>query len=130
MEHWIEVKKHPDYEVSNLGNVRKKGTGRLLSQSLNRPGGYQRVRIDGQIRYVHRLVYDSFIDGDHSNLEIIHVDGDRKNNNVSNLQSQERKGNRGFVPQIIRCRDCIHRGRNDFCTVSDDDFWCADGKLF
>ena len=47
-EYWITVRNHPDYEVSNLGRVRKKSSRKILAQSFNRSGGYLRVYMDGQ----------------------------------------------------------------------------------
>jgi len=101
----IEIwKAHPDIvgiEVSTLGRVRTldrtvpngNGTrlvkGHVLKQCDN-GSGYLRVRfsINGkQIkRSVHRLVAQTFIPN-HDNLpEVNHLDCDRKNNNVENLE--------------------------------------------
>lgn len=49
-EHWLEVKDNDSYEVSNLGNVRNKKTGKLLKPQLNRDGGYYRVAMSGKKR--------------------------------------------------------------------------------
>ena len=61
-EYWITVRNHPDYEVSNLGRVRKKFNRKILTQTFNRTGGYLRVHMDGKRYYVHRVVLSSFSD--------------------------------------------------------------------
>lgn len=85
-EIWLEIKDEPGYEVSNLGNVRNKKTGRGLKPRLNRPNGYLRVVINSHEKYVHRLVAGTFYDGDHEKDRVKHADGDRLNNTLPNLQ--------------------------------------------
>lgn len=75
-------------------NSRRKG---VLKPYIN-TGGYLRVnlyKIDGQIskRYVHRLVAESFISNP-LNLPVInHLDGNKKNNHISNLEWCTQKKN-------------------------------------
>ena len=47
MEHWIDVKDHPNYEVSNLGQVRNKKTGKILVPRGGSSNGSLRVHMDG-----------------------------------------------------------------------------------
>ena len=138
MERWVEIKDVPNYEVSNLGNVRNKRTGKLLAKMLNKEGGYERVNIGGKHRYIHRLVADAFYEGDHSNMDITHVDGDRRNNTVSNLECRTRKENirhsiiNGLkypaVVKVVRCKFCKHRHDDDVCKNKPDDFFCSYGE--
>lgn len=90
-EYWIDVKEVPGYQVSNLGRVRNSKTYRLLKQIPNREGGYNRVKMAGKHRYVHRLVADSFFDGDHSDMEVRHRDGDKTNNFIGNLRWDDKR---------------------------------------
>lgn len=92
-EMWVEAKGHPKYEVSSFGRVRRKSTGRLYKQSVNKKDGYLRVGMDGGHQYVHKLVLDSF--GDNPNwgfrdgarrMYIRHKDKNRLNNNLDNLE--------------------------------------------
>ena len=85
-EIWLDIRDHPNYEVSNVGRVRNKKTNRLLKPVLNREGGYYRVSLNGIRYYIHRLVADAFFDGDHRDMDVNHIDGDRLNNNLSNLE--------------------------------------------
>lgn len=95
------------YEVSNLGRVRsidrvifvnnkkRKLTGKLLELKCNR-GGYLICVLSNKktksIR-VHRVVAESFIPKIKGKLCINHLDNDRTNNNVSNLQWCTQKEN-------------------------------------
>lgn len=89
-ERWVPVKEDPDYEVSNRGNVRRRKDDRLLSQSLNKEGGYLRVYLNRRKYYTHLIVYHAFFNCDISKRDIKHIDGDRTNNNLANLEPVKR----------------------------------------
>lgn len=79
------------YEVSTLGNVYSIRTDRILKgQRTGDAGGYLGVDLSlGGIykRYlIHRLVAEAFIDNP-SQLSIVnHIDGNKQNNTLDNLQ--------------------------------------------
>lgn len=137
-EIWLDIRDHPNYEVSNVGRVRNKKTNRLLKPVINREGGYYRVSLNGIRYYIHRLVADAFFDGDHRDMDVNHIDGDRLNNNLSNLEWCTRKENiqhafiNGLrypsVVRVVRCKFCIHRYESDFCASRPDDFYCSEGE--
>lgn len=97
-------KKHPEIEkleVSSFGRVRTldkmvpngKHTqfvkGRVLKQFDHRNGYMQvNVRVDGKRtrKYVHRLVAQTFIENNGNLPMVNHLDCDRKNNHVENLE--------------------------------------------
>ena len=97
-------KAHPEYtgiEVSTLGRVRTldrmvwNGKGmRLVKGRVLKPwsdgNGYLKVgiQIDGKrkMKYVHRLVAETFIPNPDNLPQINHLDCDRANNNVDNLE--------------------------------------------
>lgn len=77
------------YSVSNLGNVRNDLTGRILKPSLN-SRDYKRVRLCKNAKtknyFIHRLVAFAFIPNP-DNLPVVnHLDEDRTNNRVDNLE--------------------------------------------
>ena len=87
-ERWMIVDECPNYEVSTKGNVRSKITGKMLHLQ-KRKSGYIKVGLwkEGKeyTRDVHRLVAKAFIPGDHT-LNINHIDGNKANNSVDNLE--------------------------------------------
>ena len=87
-ETWRPIDDFSNYEVSDLGRVRSNITGKILSQKNNR--GYDRVRMykDGVAsdKCVHRLVGKAFLDNPLNKKEINHLDGDKRNNRVENLE--------------------------------------------
>jgi hypothetical protein len=87
MEKWIDIEFDPRYEVSNLGDVRNKKTGRILKQ-VNLTNGYRQVNVSSKHRhqYVHRLVANAFIPNPDNKPEVDHIDKNRSNNNVDNLR--------------------------------------------
>lgn len=101
MERWETIKDHPNYEVSNLGKVKNTVTGRILKPHNN--NGYDRVRIEGRLYYVHRLVADAF----------------RNQGQYDDHRSEGR---------IVWCKDCIHRYEYDICEGEDDFFYCGHGE--
>jgi hypothetical protein len=91
MEIWKIVKSAPNYEVSNLGSVRNTKTGKTLKIATNN-SGYKLVclshRNQRQTGYIHRLVAEAFIKTDlDTNTSIVnHIDGDKSNNTIENLE--------------------------------------------
>ena len=89
MELWVSIKNFPNYEVSSHGRVRNIKTGRILKPGVNKHG-YEIVALSNSFERktsaVHRLVADNFYDGDHENLVVDHVDTNKRNNFIANLE--------------------------------------------
>lgn len=88
-EIWKKIDGFENYEVSNLGNVRRIGKERFLSIfSLSK--GYCGVQLckDGKSRAkkVHRLVAKAFIPNPENFPQVNHKDCDKKNNKADNLE--------------------------------------------
>lgn len=81
------------YEVSNTGKVRSLNYGRLgITKELKSwdNGGYERVNLTiakkQSKKLVHRLVAEAFIPNPENKSEVNHIDGDKHNNHVDNLE--------------------------------------------
>lgn len=84
------------YQVSNLGRVRNTKTNKILKGTNTSSDEYIRVDIqlpnEGRRKFlVHLLVYECFVS---SQFDIInHIDGNKKNNRVENLENVSHKEN-------------------------------------
>ncbi len=74
------------YSVSEFGDVRRDKTGRILKQEITRTG-YLRIDIGKKIRkQISRLVIESFLGPRPEGMFCNHIDGDKTNNHISNLE--------------------------------------------
>lgn len=103
METWRKIPGFEHYEVSDLGQVRsccftkirKNGRpythkGKILTQTVEKDG-YFRVSLyinkRCYVKKVHRLVYESFIGKPNEGLLVDHINNNRKDNRLCNLQA-------------------------------------------
>ena len=71
------------YDVSNYGRIRH--GSRILSGSLHKDG-YIFVTIHGKQEPLHRIVAKCFIPNPDNKPEINHIDGNKRNNKIDNLE--------------------------------------------
>ncbi len=88
--HWRPISGYEGfYDVSDNGEVRNSRTGRILKQKVER-NGYVRVHLskDGTARslLLHRVVANTFIPNPNGFLTVNHLDEDKTNNRLSNLE--------------------------------------------
>ena len=85
-EEWLPIDGFEEFEVSNHGRVRFKVSGLIKDPYFN--AGYMRIvlRPKTGLQYVHRLVAQAFIPNPLNKPNVDHIDGDTKNNNISNLR--------------------------------------------
>lgn len=78
--------------IKSLARIIAKGKRgqRFKGEMLLRPSiskvGYERVRIGPQLISIHRIVANHFIENIENKLEVNHIDGNRANNHVKNLE--------------------------------------------
>ena len=94
-EHWTPIERfNGEYEVSNLGRVRsmkkyRGATGRIMPQTIQRKGYYAVtcwMNNKAICVKVHRLVIETFKPNPDSLPCINHIDGNKLNNHIDNLE--------------------------------------------
>lgn len=77
------------FQVSNYGRVRNSKTGNIIAIGDN-GRGYCNVSLKARPyetkKYVHRLVAEAFLPNFDKKLQVNHIDKNKKNNNVNNLE--------------------------------------------
>jgi len=107
LEVWKTIEGFENYEISNLGNVRVKGTDEVKKQSGG-PGTNTRYfyvtlykNNVGKKIQVHRLVAKHFIPNPNNYPYVLHADDDRTNNTEFNLK---------WGTQLHNHIDCVRNG--------------------
>lgn len=106
-EVWVHMKKlgYTNYDISSLGKVRKTETQKLCIITKNEKRGYYTVRMkhDDGTEYnalaLHQYLAQIFIDNpDHIINTVVHIDGNKYNNDLSNLMWANRPMQIEVVP--------------------------------
>lgn len=95
-EIFVKINGLNGYEVSNFGRVlskkRKKETilKPFMAGNSGKKKGYLRVRLHDGVSFkdfsIHRLVAEAFVQNPNNKQFVNHIDGDKKNNRVENLE--------------------------------------------
>lgn len=110
MEEWRTIPFAIDYEISNTGKVRsnRKNFDKYEMSQQTTKKGYKNVLLrteDGRKSFqVHRLVLMTFKPVDNmENLTVNHIDENKSNNNLDNLEWMTRLENVRYGTGIERC---------------------------
>lgn len=125
MENWKDVEGYEGiYQVSDIGRVRsidrvtnrgRRLKGKVLSPAPGgRTGDYRSVQLfslDGKParKYVHQLVAVAFIGEQPSGCQINHIDEDKSNNSVNNLEWVSASENVNYGTR--NNRDAAHKNK-------------------
>lgn len=120
-EIWKDIKGYEGYyQISNFGNVRSldrwvKDNGTpvfkqgMLLNPVKQSVGYLQIalNVEGKVKkkYIHRLVMEAFNPTDNPKLEINHIDENKENNMITNLEWVTHKENINKISKYIVARE-------------------------
>lgn len=97
MEYWRVIPSFPTYSASNYGRIRNDITGKILHTYFDSGRRYLTIalRKDGKqfTQRVHRLIAEAFLGGPHPDFDVNHIDGNKTNNCIENLEWCTREEN-------------------------------------
>lgn len=117
-EIWKDIVGYEGYQVSNLGRVRNK-KGKILTLKLSKPTkrsniGYLQAHLwkngKGKFYTVHRLVWIAFNGEIPQGFEVNHIDENKYNNRLDNLNLLTSKENKNWGTRNKRIADAL-KGR-------------------
>lgn len=89
MVEWVDIKGYENkYAISNEGYVKNVKTGKILKPGRNKKG-YLQVCLYKNGKHtckIHRLVANHFLPDNNGCKQINHIDNNKENNNVNNLE--------------------------------------------
>ena len=128
-EIWKDIKGYEGkYQISNLGRVKslqRNGRPERILR-LNLIKGYAYTTLSNGSRgnkkklKVHRLVAEAFIPNPHNKPEVNHIDGNKLNNNVDNLE---------WVTHQENCKHAVKLGLRKIQGAKTIEQYSKDGKL-
>ena len=108
MEHWKVIEGFENYSVSTHGRIRKNKRGELMNAGICN-SGYLRIRLcnNGVMKkfLVHRLVAQAFITNPENYPCVNHIDEDKTNNNINNLEWCSHHQNNNYGTRNKRISD-------------------------
>ena len=84
-EKWLPIKDYPMYRISSYGRVFSIRTNRILKYWLNN-SGYCIIALKNKRFTIHKLVALHFLPNPDNLPQIDHIDNNKKNNHMDNLQ--------------------------------------------
>lgn len=126
MEVWKDIVDFPNYQVSNLGNVKSLKRKMILkAKPIQKKGDYVCYEVNlynqnGQChKKIHRLVAEAFIPKVEGKTEIDHIDRNPANNHIDNLRWSNRSEN------------CLNtKIRSDNTSGHKNIYWRENRKVF
>lgn len=89
VETFVKIEGFENYEVSNLGKVRNIKSGRILKPHLNENGYLRYFLCENNKKknlFLHRIIATTFIDNPEGKPCVNHIDENKLNNDLRNLE--------------------------------------------
>ena len=104
LEIYRDIKGYEDYQVTSWGRVYNKAHEKFVNPEVNFKG-YLRVDLyrnhERKHMKVHRLVAEAFIPNPENKPQVNHIDGNKRNNSVTNLEWVTDAENKAKAKELI-----------------------------
>ena len=112
---FVTIKDYPNYTINENGEVKSIYVSKMLKPRTAGRGYYcYQLRNENGVKneYIHRLVAKTFIPNPNNLPQVDHIDGNRANNNVSNLRWVSNYDNMhafGFENREVKATQAVGR---------------------
>ena len=116
------------YKISNFGNVYSEKSNRVLKYNVNKKGYSYVVLTNGGYRKthkLHRLVAQAFIPNPENKPHVNHIDEDKTNNRVDNLEWVTHTENQNHGTRNLRISASL-KNRKDL----SKSVYCSNGNIY
>lgn len=113
-----DIQGFEDYTIDINGNVYSKKTKRYLKPQIDK-NGYFRLGLSKNNKqkffFLHRLVAQTFISNPNNYPIVNHMDGNKKNNNINNLEwcTYQQNINHAYRIGLSKGKSAIHIGERN-----------------
>ena len=119
----IEIKNYPKYAINKNGEVWSYKYKKYLKPYLR--AGYLSVQLyENKIvkwHLIHRLLAQTFIPNPHNKLQVNHIDGNKLNNDINNLEWVTTQENMKHAWKLGLYKQCCENSKSKH-TKSEHDF--------
>ena len=122
----MEIHQHPHYLIYPDGRIWSKGDRNHKPRFMKFPldkDGYEKVGLDKVMFSVHRLVAQHYLSNPYDKPQVNHIDGNKRNNDVSNLEWATCEENCNAFKTMLRNNTSGHRGISYSITNRNKSHW-------